>query len=128
MKSKLIAYLLWFFLGTFGIHRLYCGRVLSGLIMAFLTIMSIMTLGMSLTWVIVCFWWFIDMFLIPGMVNSYNMHNFGANGQGNSGVIINIMGKGNSVNVSQTSVQQSVDTKSESIYNTPYTKPENNWK
>ena len=31
-KSKLVAYLLWFFLGAFGAHRFYAKRVLSGFI------------------------------------------------------------------------------------------------
>ncbi len=31
-KSKLVAYLLWFFLGAFGAHRFYAKRVLTGFI------------------------------------------------------------------------------------------------
>jgi TM2 domain-containing membrane protein YozV len=30
--NMLIAYLLWFFLGYLGIHRFYCGRVITGII------------------------------------------------------------------------------------------------
>ena len=32
-KSALLAYLIWFFLGWAGIHRLYLGRITSGLLM-----------------------------------------------------------------------------------------------
>jgi len=31
-KSLLVGYLLWFFLGWFGIHRFYTGRWISGVI------------------------------------------------------------------------------------------------
>lgn len=31
-RSLIIAYLLWFFLGIFGIHRFYLGRPISGVI------------------------------------------------------------------------------------------------
>jgi len=58
-KSEAIAWLLWFFLGLFGAHRFYLGRVGTGLIMAF-------TLGGCLIWA------FIDIFLIPSMLRSYH--------------------------------------------------------
>lgn len=35
MKSKGVAYLLWFFLGLWGIHRMYCGKWISGFIWLF---------------------------------------------------------------------------------------------
>ena len=74
-KSALIAYLLWFFLGLFGVHRLYLGRVGSGIGMLVLH-------GISwvLAWVLIGYlgfavlglWWLVDALLIPGMTRSYN--------------------------------------------------------
>ena len=60
MKSTVVAYLLWFFLGGLGIHRFYLGRPISG-------IFYLLTLGGFLG--IGCF---IDLFLIPGMVRQEN--------------------------------------------------------
>jgi TM2 domain-containing membrane protein YozV len=74
-KSTFIAYLLWFFLGLFGLHRFYLGRFMSGFLMLVLH-------GLSwLTWYILIgflgfgllgLWWLIDALLIPGMVRRYN--------------------------------------------------------
>ncbi|CAM3561665.1 TM2 domain-containing protein [Paracoccus nototheniae] len=70
-KSPLIAYLLLIFLWGFGVHRMYLGRWISGLLM-----LSLWALGWLLTmvligWPLVAFvalWCVIDLFLIPGMV------------------------------------------------------------
>lgn len=59
MKSKGVAYLLWFFLGILGIHRFYLGKVGTGLFFLF-------TLGWG------GIGWFIDLFLISTMVDSVN--------------------------------------------------------
>ena len=52
--DTLVAYLLWFFLGLFGVHHLYIGR---GVGIWLVSLITIQGLG---------FWWFIDLFLIPG--------------------------------------------------------------
>ena len=52
--SKVVGYLLWFFLGLVGAHRFYYGRPLSGVIW-FLTL-GLLGIG-----------WLIDIFLIPEM-------------------------------------------------------------
>jgi len=52
--DTLIAYLLWFFLGFFGIHHIYMGRGVGIFVVAFITFQG---LG---------FWWLADLFLIPG--------------------------------------------------------------
>ena len=52
--DTLVAYLLWFFLGIFGVHHLYIGRGVGILLVSLITFQG---LG---------FWWLIDLFLIPG--------------------------------------------------------------
>ncbi len=74
-SSMLIAYLLWFFLGWLGAHRLYLSRFLSGLFM-----LALWGIGTAFAWILIGYfllipwaiWWFIDIFLIPGMVRSEN--------------------------------------------------------
>lgn len=60
MKSTLVTYLLWFFLGALAVHRFYLGRPLSA-------VLFILTLGG------VGLWWLLDLFLIPGMVRTANL-------------------------------------------------------
>lgn len=60
MRSMGLAYLLWFFVGIFGAHRFYCGRVFSGLLWLF-------TGGLA------GIGWLVDAFLIPGMVRQANL-------------------------------------------------------
>lgn len=59
MKSKLAAYLLWFFLGIFSMHRFYLGKVGSGI----LYLLTGQLLGIG---------WVVDLFLLSGMVDNYN--------------------------------------------------------
>ncbi len=56
-KSVAATWLLWLFLGEFGAHRFYLGRVGSGVAM-------LLTLGGLLIWALV------DAFLIPGMLRA----------------------------------------------------------
>ena len=69
-KSALLAYILWFFLGLFGLHRMYLGRVGSGIAMLVLHGISWLT---YLHPDRLCrlrhpgLWWLIDALLIPGM-------------------------------------------------------------
>lgn len=65
-KSKGIAYLLWFFLGWFGVHRFYAGYTKSGVIQLLL---SLSVIGLP----IMAFWLLLDIFLIPGLINDKNM-------------------------------------------------------
>lgn len=59
MKSKGLAYVLWFFFGWAGIHRFYVGKVVTGVIYLF-------------TGGLLGFGWFIDLFLLGGYVDTYN--------------------------------------------------------
>lgn len=77
-KSLIIAYVLWFFLGIFGVHRFYVGKTITGLVMlilglicGLLTLISFGTLSF-ITMAPITIWWFIDAVLIIFMVNNYN--------------------------------------------------------
>ena len=74
-KSVLAAYLLWFFLGWLGLHRIYLGYVMSGLVMLALwvagTALSIIVIGYIIL-VVPFLWWLIDLFLIPGLARDRN--------------------------------------------------------
>lgn len=59
MRSKLIAYLLWFPFGVIGVHRFYCGRIGTG-------ILWLLTGGLA------GIGWLVDLFLIPEMVREAN--------------------------------------------------------
>jgi TM2 domain-containing membrane protein YozV len=59
MKSKFVAFLLWFFFGFFSVHRFYLGKIGSGIF--YLLTGQLFGIG-----------WFIDLFLLSGMVESYN--------------------------------------------------------
>ncbi|MFC6996919.1 TM2 domain-containing protein [Rufibacter roseus] len=59
MKSKLAAYLLWFFLGWLSMHRFYLGKIGSGI----LYLLTGQLLGVG---------WLVDLFLTSSMVDNYN--------------------------------------------------------
>ncbi len=74
-KSALLGYVLWFFLGWFGLHRMYFGRIGSGLAMLALQGLSWLTHFILIGYVgfaILALWWLIDALLIPGMARTYN--------------------------------------------------------
>ncbi len=60
MKSKGVAYLLWFFLGIFSAHRFYIRKIGSRI----LYLLTFQLFGIG---------WLIDLFLIGGMVDKYNL-------------------------------------------------------
>lgn len=70
-KSPLVAYLLAILLWGCGVHRMYLGRWLSGLVMLALWglgwLMTPVLIGWSLVG-LVTLWAVIDLFLIPGMI------------------------------------------------------------
>ena len=72
-KSILVAYLLWFFLGSLGIHRFYLGRTgtaITQLIMAVLGVATLFIILGDILLPILGIWLVIDLFLIPGMVRT----------------------------------------------------------
>lgn len=66
-KSKGVAYLLWLLFGWLGVHRFYAGKTGSGLAQLLL---SLSVVGFVVTF----FWWLIDAFLIPEMINEHNLN------------------------------------------------------
>src|SRR5437763_5090248 len=64
-RTKLVAYLLWLFLGWYGIHNFYLRRA-GAAITQF--VLSLFVVGLIIT----IPWWIIDMFLIPGQVRRQN--------------------------------------------------------
>lgn len=65
-KSVGIAYLLWFFLGGFGVHRFYSGHTKSAVLQM---VLCISVIG----WLVLAPWLIIDLFLIPGLVRERNV-------------------------------------------------------
>ncbi len=73
VRSPLIAYILWFFLGSFGAHRFYLGRVGSGIAMLVLFWLGAFTTIILIGWVFLLvygIWWLVDAFLIPKMIDT----------------------------------------------------------
>jgi len=62
MKSKVVAYLLWFFLGIFSAHRFYLKKYRT----AILYLLTFQLLGIG---------WAFDLELLGGMVDRYNLNN-----------------------------------------------------
>ena len=70
-KSQLVAYLLAILLWGFGLHRMYLGRWVSGILMLVMWGIGWLTAPILIGWIpiaLVCVWAFIDLFLIPGMI------------------------------------------------------------
>lgn len=74
-KSTLVAYLLWFILGTLGGHRFYVGKTGSAVAILALTILgwllTFVGVGLILLAVMVI-WVLVDAFLIPGWIRNNN--------------------------------------------------------
>jgi len=74
-KSALLAYVIWFFLPACGVHRMYLGKMTSGLVMLvlhgvswLLALVLIGYIGLAFVYL----WWLIDALLIPGQTRDYN--------------------------------------------------------
>ena len=72
-KSEFAAYLLWFFLGTFGVHRMYLNRWVCGFFMLALLGIGTLTAPFLIGYIpliILGLWWVIDLFFIHLMIQS----------------------------------------------------------
>lgn len=70
-KSPLVAYLLLIVLWGFGVHRMYLGRWMSGLVMLALWAVGWLLTPVLIGWPLVglvVLWCVVDLFLIPGMI------------------------------------------------------------
>ncbi|TCT11997.1 TM2 domain-containing membrane protein YozV [Tepidamorphus gemmatus] len=75
-KSPVLAYILWFFLGFLGAHRMYSDRVPSGLLQLVVHGIGWLTTPILIGWVFIAIWaiwWVIDAFLIPGWIRDHNL-------------------------------------------------------
>lgn len=78
-KNMALAYVLWFFLGIFGIHRFYLERPGTGVAQLLLWVVGAFTLmfviGFALL-LIAGIWWLVDAFRVQAIVTEYNLaHN-----------------------------------------------------
>ena len=75
-KSLKVAYILWFFLGAFGIHRFYLRQTKTGWMMLLLAIAVGLSKGYIPFIVLLSVWWLIDAALIIGYVDASKDHSF----------------------------------------------------
>lgn len=68
-KSYFIAYLLFMFFGSLGLHRFYVGKHLSGLCLLILTVLSYQQ---PWAFMVIFCWWIFDMFATYYIVKEYN--------------------------------------------------------
>jgi TM2 domain-containing membrane protein YozV len=74
-KSVVAAYLLWWFLGWAGVHRLYLGRVKTGLAQLILFAIGIVTLILLVGYIFLAIWgvwWLLDAFFTYKIVTEEN--------------------------------------------------------
>lgn len=72
-KSPVVAYLLLIFLWGCGVHRMYLGRWITGIVMLTLWAIGWLTAPLIIGWPLVglvVLWCVLDLFLIPGMIAS----------------------------------------------------------
>jgi len=75
MRSLLVAYLLWFFLGSLGIHKFYVGNNTMGLVYLLCTVIGAFTTFIFIGFLPLAFvgiMWLIDLFTLPSQVSAAN--------------------------------------------------------
>jgi TM2 domain-containing membrane protein YozV len=74
-KNVIVAYLLWWFLGWAGVHRLYLGRVKTGLAQLLLFAIGVVTLILLVGYIFLVIWgvwWLLDAFFTYKIVTEEN--------------------------------------------------------
>ena len=74
-KNLVVAYLLWWFLGWAGVHRLYLGRIKTGLAQLILFIIGVVTLIVLVGYIFLVVWgawWLLDAFFTYKIVAEEN--------------------------------------------------------
>ncbi|ABK83344.1 NINE protein [Campylobacter fetus] len=77
-RNIYIAYALWFFLGGFGAHRIYCGKFLSGLLQLLLFWIGSLTAIFLVGYIFLAIWgiwWLADLFFTSNWVEKLNSVN-----------------------------------------------------
>ncbi|MDI6604243.1 MAG: TM2 domain-containing protein [Thermoanaerobacteraceae bacterium] len=72
-KSTTVAYLLWLFLGGFGAHKFYLGKIGMGFLYLSMSIIGWLTLGIGIGWIILIIlgiFLIYDLFTIPSQIKS----------------------------------------------------------
>jgi TM2 domain-containing membrane protein YozV len=69
-KNLGLAYALWFFLGTFGAHRFYLGKIKTGI--AFLVIAFLGWILLFIPYIVLGIWWLIDIYYVNKYVVEHN--------------------------------------------------------
>lgn len=82
-KEPVVAWLLWFFLGIFGVHRFYLGQktdgayILGGWFVLYLFLPFLFAVGgvpslAIFTWGAVAVWWIVEAVLLSGNIQKVN--------------------------------------------------------
>jgi len=75
MKNPLIAYILWLFFGWLGAHRIYLGKIPSGIAMLVLFFLGIKTMVFLIGFLFLAIWipwWIYDVYYTGAAVDEYN--------------------------------------------------------
>jgi TM2 domain-containing membrane protein YozV len=74
-KNMVLAYLLWFFLGSFGVHRFYLGKIGTGvtqlILLAVGSATSIILIGL-IPLAVLAVWWIVDAYFVFKHVRDAN--------------------------------------------------------
>lgn len=69
-KNLVLAYALWFFLGMFGAHRFYLGKIKTGLVYLIVMLLGWALLGIP--YILLGIWWLIDIYYTNKYVVEHN--------------------------------------------------------
>jgi TM2 domain-containing membrane protein YozV len=69
-KNLVVAYLLWWFLGFIGLHRIYLNKKATGITFIVLFILGFITLFIA--WIPLGIWWLLDAYFVYKYVTQFN--------------------------------------------------------